>query len=314
MVWSSIPDVVEVEILRGAEADPAAPPDLLVELPHGATRTHHYTHARAALQSPLPPDLDHFFFVNTDVGSPELGRAAAQQLLARRPESTAILLCAQVPRTFIDFNRVIALSTGLHDPHGITPGLPPYITAPADRARLLQQHAAYQALVDAVFAQVQAAGGVALMMHTYAPRAVDVAVDDRIVASLHDAYRPENVERWPLRSEVDIICRDMDGNLVGSAELIDDVVARYAAIGVQATRSATYPLHPATAAAQRALQAPSHALCVEVRRDLVVEPFTPFQEMLPDPTRVERLAGPLAEALAAWLDYHAMHPHPHSSM
>ena len=51
----SIPDVVDVTVVRGAAAAAAAP-SLLIEIPHGATRTAEYDHYARQLTSPLPPE------------------------------------------------------------------------------------------------------------------------------------------------------------------------------------------------------------------------------------------------------------------
>ena len=58
-------------------------PAVLFELPHGATRRRHYDAVRSRLQSPLPDRLEKFFFVNTDVGSPEVALEAARVLAGR---------------------------------------------------------------------------------------------------------------------------------------------------------------------------------------------------------------------------------------
>lgn len=296
----SLPDVADVRILRGPDAAEDVVPSLLIELPHGATRARHYHDTRAALRGPFPEKLDHFFFVNTDVGSPELGEAVARAWIARHPDQAAVLVHCQVPRTFIDCNRVIEVGARQKEPGDITPGLPPYVRDPDDQGLLIARHAAYQQLVDAWLEQVCEAGGLAVMMHTYAPRSVGVTVDGDIVQKLHDAYEPEVFQTWPLRPEVDIICRDLDGQLQAPAALLDDIVRRYAEAGVTCATGETYPLHPATTSAHRAARYPKQTLCVEVRRDLVVEPFTPFDEMIPDPERVQRMAAPIAQALLAY--------------
>ena len=56
---------------------------LLIEVPHGATRKSDYDAVVSKLKSTLPDQLDHFFFVNTDIGAPEgaqwLGRKLSAQ-------------------------------------------------------------------------------------------------------------------------------------------------------------------------------------------------------------------------------------------
>ncbi|MCC7110979.1 MAG: hypothetical protein IT382_16925, partial [Deltaproteobacteria bacterium] len=67
----SIEGVVDVQQVRGARARPGAAADLLLEVPHGATRAHHFAALKGQLKGPFPDDLLDFFFVNTDVGAPE---------------------------------------------------------------------------------------------------------------------------------------------------------------------------------------------------------------------------------------------------
>lgn len=72
--FDSIPSVADVSFHWGAQAAPAAVPDLLLEIPHGATKASHFDDLAAELVGPFPADLRSFFFVNTDVGAPEVGR------------------------------------------------------------------------------------------------------------------------------------------------------------------------------------------------------------------------------------------------
>ncbi|MEL6342249.1 MAG: hypothetical protein AAFV53_03900 [Myxococcota bacterium] len=300
-MFDSIPDVVDVRVHRGPDADADAPPTVFIELPHGATRAHHYHDLRAQLHGPFPENLEHFFFVNTDVGSPECGAALAEAVVAARPDAVVLTLCCQIPRTFIDCNRVIKDAPPQTSPTDITPGLPPYIRNPQDEALLLDRYAAYQRLAAKAFAATYANDGLAVMLHTFAPRSVGVQVDDDIVTSLHAAYAPDVFSTWPQRPAVDIICKAPEGEMYAPLKLIEDLVDRFSAIDVQATLSQTYPLHPASTAAHRAMAHPNNSLCIEFRRDLLVTPFTPFQEMIPARERVQRMTAPLADAVIAWL-------------
>src|SRR5204863_5647908 len=85
----TIPGVVEALVVRGARAPAGAPPDLLIEVPHGATRTADFTALERLLASPLPPSLVDFFHVNTDAGAPELGEAVARRFVAAEPARAA---------------------------------------------------------------------------------------------------------------------------------------------------------------------------------------------------------------------------------
>jgi hypothetical protein len=295
-----VPSVADVARVRGAAARPDAAPDLLLEVPHGATRAAHFDALRAALVGAYPDDLREFFFVNTDVGAPELAQRVAERYVTADPSRTAVVVRCLVPRTFVDCNRVVppdAVGTASR-PGQMTPGLMPWVKDDADRRLLLARHAAYGALVGRAADATLSRGGRALMVHTYAPRSVDVAVDDRIVASLHDAYRPEVVERWPLRAPVDLITRTPDGVFLADADLVARAHAGLASLGLRVAENEAYGLHPSTSAAALAARFPGTTLCFEVRRDLLVRRFTPFAEMTTDPDAVDRLAAPFSAALA----------------
>ena len=59
-----IPGVCEVA--WHPSATNSASPDLLIEVPHGATRTTDFTSLQALLKSPLPEGLVDFFHVTTE--------------------------------------------------------------------------------------------------------------------------------------------------------------------------------------------------------------------------------------------------------
>ncbi|MBL9089532.1 MAG: N-formylglutamate amidohydrolase [Planctomycetia bacterium] len=296
-----VPSVADVARVRGVAARADAAPDLLLEVPHGATRAAHFDALRAALVGAYPDDLRDFFFVNTDVGAPELAQRIAERFVGADPARTAVVVRCLVPRTFVDCNRVVPPDAvgAASRPGQMTPGLMPWVKDDADRRLLLARHAAYGALVARAADATLARGGRALMVHTYAPRSVDVAVDERIVASLHDAYRPEVVERWPLRAPVDLITKTPDGAFLADGGLVTRVRAGLASLGVAVAENEAYGLHPSTSAAALAARFPGTTLCFEVRRDLLVRRFTPFLEMATDPDAVDRLAAPFAAALAA---------------
>ena len=117
------------------------------------------------------------------------------------------------------------------------------------------------------------------MLHSYAPRTVDVEVDLQIVASLRRAYQPDREPSWPLRPEVDVIGRALDGTDHAPAGVVEALRGELAGLGIALADSATYPLHPSTLAWDHVVARPGRALCVEVRRDLLAEPFEPFVEM-----------------------------------
>jgi len=295
----SIDRVCDVKWVRGADADPAASPDLLLEAPHGATLARHFDELRGELHDDYDDGLRDFFFVNTDVGSAELAVAIARGVVAAQPQRTALVVRCELPRTFCDTNRVVERdAVGVAtEPGEMTPGLPPWIRRPEDRELLLERYFAYRDVVDAAFERVCGAGGDALCVHTYAPRSLSVAVDDDIGRTLRAAYAPDKVETWPLRPQVDLITHDDDGGELANPALAREAERRFAAHGFQAVRNDTYKLHPSTLAFAFARRFPARTLCFEVRRDLLLEEFVPFVELSPRAELVERAAAPMVEAL-----------------
>lgn len=297
----AVAGVVDVEFVCGAAAPAGAVPDLLLEVPHGATRTGHFERARERLRGDIDARLIDFFFVNTDVGAPELARAIAGQVVAAAPTRTAVLVRSLLPRTFVDCNRKLAVDAA---PTGsakgqLTPGLPPWIADARDQRLLLELHAQYQATATAAFAAVCGRGGHALMVHTYAPRSIDVAVDADIVAALRGAYAADRIDTWKLRAPVDLITTDPAGE-DRSARAVAAIAEReLRAAGVDVTRNGTYDLHPATLAHEFCTRYAGRCLCFEVRRDLLVPEFVPFRELLVDEGKVAAMAAPFARALVA---------------
>lgn len=292
----SQPGIVEVVDHIGQHAEA---PTLLLEVPHGATRARHYDTLRDALRGDYPDDLRDFFFVNTDVGAPEWAGRIAEQYVDASPEHWAIVVSSEIPRTFVDCNRVIDSSAAMDPSGAVTPGLHVYVTDPADRALLLAKHQAYVDTVEGIYADVMAADGLALMLHTYAPRSLDVPVDERIVERLRAEYQPERIETWPLRAEIDLIADDPDGRRLASTALVDHVSAALRTIGREVAISGTYSLHAGTLAAELARQYEGRTLCAEARRDLLVQEFTPFAEMLGDAAKIEPLARAVTEGVLA---------------
>jgi hypothetical protein len=182
----------------------------------------------------------------------------------------------------------------------VTPGMPPYVRDADDRRLLRARHDAYVAVTEAAYRSVRADVGLALMAHTYAPRTVDVEVDDQIVESLRRAYAPAVEPTWPLRPEVDLIARDPGGRIIAEP-LVRTVAAAFADDGFDVAVSGTYPMHPSTLAFHHLTRLEPRAVCVEVRRDLLVERFTPLAELHVAPAKVARVVAPLARAIrTAW--------------
>lgn len=299
----SIEHVVHVELLRGREAQADARPDLLVEVPHGADEPGHYAALRARLRGDLPEGLELFFNINTDVGAWAYGRAAALALIARAPTRSVLLLRSLIPRTFVDCNRRADYGGGRLDAGALTPGIPDYVRDDDDRAVLLDLHRSYLDVAAAAFAWVCEGEGLALLPHTYGPRSLGIAaIDDRIVDNLRWACAPERHDSWPLRAEVDLLTRDGEGRELAPPGMEARLLASFAAAGFEAKANETYFVHPSTMAHAWASAHPGRVIGLEVRRDLLVDAWTPFEPMRVRDDRCaqvgELLAGVLDERLA----------------
>lgn len=294
---SHLPGVCTLRRVRGSASADGAPPGLVIEVPHGATRTQQYTDLRARLRGDISADLVDFFHVNTDAGAPELAHAVADAWVAADPTRCAVVLVSEIPRTFIDCNRLIDAAPESFREGKVTPGVPPWITDADDLVLLTSLHQAYVGAATAVVDEVCGAGGTAILLHTYAPRSVDVQVDADIVANLRHAYLPDVEATWPLRPEVDVIGRTLDGAQHVDQALLERLVAAFGAIDLPVATGETYPLHPSTWAFHHATRHPGRTLCIEVRRDLLAAPFTPFAQMAISADQAARLGRALASAL-----------------
>lgn len=274
----------------------AGAPTLLIEIPHGATRLSDYEALRRRLVGTLPPDLEQFFFVNTDIGAPEAGEQIAAALAAAG-FGVLVLRCL-IPRTFIDCNRVVLSGPPGAMIDGMTPAVAGYVTEEADRDLLEDLHARYHELVARAYTQVCGRGGLGLQLHSYAPRSIEVSVvDANIVAALREAYEPAVYAKWRQRPAIDIICTATDGTLLADAALVAGLREQFARIGVQATENATYKLHPATMGYRYAAAYPGQVVCVEINRGLLAEPFMAFEASPIAPDKVRFIAAPLISAL-----------------
>lgn len=297
----SIPGVCELEWI-GREADDPRPPRLLVEMPHAATRTADYHALRQRLRSEIPEDLVDFFHVNTDVGSFEYGRRTAELYVATAAGSScatgavgALTIRCLIPRTFIDTNRRI---DGGADEAAMTAAINEYIHDPADRELLFELHVRYHELVARACALTCENGGYALLPHSYAPRSVAIdSFDAGVGRALRAAYEPERYASWALRPEIDLITAPPGGTSLAPEAVRRALIARFTAAGLEVKENESYPLHPITMGHQYSARYPGQVLCLEVRRDLLADPFTPFAEMQISPSKVERIAAPLAAAL-----------------
>lgn len=298
----SIPDLLDVRTVVGPAADARAPAAVFVECPHGATRRADYDRARGQLRGPLPAELHAFFHMNTDVGSWEYGMELARELVRRDPTRSVVVARCLMPRTFIDVNRTLEAEAGDLARGGLTAAIPSYVRDEGDRRHLIAAHRAYTEAVRGLYAEVCGAGGLAVQAHTYGPVTLGISgVDDQIVEKLRAAHQPEVYATWPVRAPVDLITHTPEREALAPEGLADDLVARFAEADIAAVQNNAYTLHPSTTGAAWARAYPGQALCVEIRRDLLVPAWDPFEEMVPEPARVARVVAPLAEGVHAWL-------------
>ncbi len=301
--------VCEVDVIASPGADPSATPDMLFEVPHGATKRSHYDAIRRQLQGDLPEDLVDFFFVNTDGGSTEVARRVAELVVgpgaaseATRPRSILLLRCL-IPRTFIDTNRIVDADSKGSGKAELSPTLPDYIREREDGERLLALYGRYHAVAEKAYELVCGSGGLALTPHTYAPRAVSVeSFDEGIGRALRQAYEPERYAKWATRPAVDILSEGADGEKLAPPRLVEAIKSNYARIGVRATENVSYHLHPKTMGYRYSARYPGRVLCLEIARDLLAEPFAPFEEMHIAEHKVATMSAPIAAALVAALD------------
>lgn len=295
-----LPGLVELTPFGPTEG-PESPLDLVIEVPHGAAGPDELFALARRLRSALPARIERFFYVNTDVGAYALSEAIAARVLAARPQTRGVLARALVPRTFLDVNRLLDASAEAYASGGVTAGVPSFITDPDDLRLLSGIYADYRAALDPIWARL-APGGLGLTPHTYAPRTVGISrVDERIVENLEACYAPGVEETWPLRPEVDLITTTPEGLDLAPPGLADALTRGLAALGVTAERDKSYNLHPVTLGNLRSVAWPGQVLCFEVRRDLLVRAWTPFEPMEADPAKVAPLADAFAAAiLARW--------------
>ena len=271
---------------------------LLIEVPHGATLTEHFMNYRQVLKSSLPADLIDFFYVNTDVAAPECAEEIAKAYTQIYPDRRVTIVRCHIPRTFIDCNRRLDARQDDIAAGKVTTGLPSYITSEEDKIFLRRQYQRYHLTVQREITKVCARGGYTLFLHSYAPKTVGITeVDSDIVNKLHWAYSKEVYERWPLRPEVDVICKNLEGDILVDADWLSVMHNALTGLGYQVGSGESYPLHPVTMAHWYWSLFPKQVQCLELRRDLLVEEFLPFEEMKPNRSKMVVLAQAIAETI-----------------
>jgi hypothetical protein len=295
----SRPHVVSVEVVTGAAARPDDPPDLLVEVPHGADERPHYDTLLGRLRGRVPAGLEAFFWVNTDVGAWAYGRTTARLFVEQNPTKSALVVRCLLPRTFVDCNRVTSFDGGDLAAGKLTACIPSYVEDADDRALLLSLHAEYTATARAAYARVCGHGGFALVPHTYQPRSLGIdRVDGDIVAKLHAACDDGREASWPLRPEIDLLTRDGERRELGPAGMEAAVLAAFTAAGFTPEVTRTYHLTAETLGHAWSVAYPGRVFCLEVRRDLLVDEWRPLEPKTVDDAKVARVAEVLAPAFA----------------
>ena len=293
----SVPVVCNTGIVAGEKAKAKdAPPDLLIEIPHGATKLLHFESVRGLLRDSYDEDLIKFFYVNTDIGAPEAAVAMTRKLVALDPTRRVRILRSLVPRTFIDCNR--APQQGADKKAKVTAQLPDYIQDSRDIDTLRAYHDAYTEQAERAYAEVCESGGLAITLHTYAPRSVEITdLTHDIVSQLEAAWQPEQAKKWKRRPPVDLITTTDDGEDLSPAELVNAVKSRYQQCGIDAAENATYKLHSGTMGYRWAKRYAGQVLCVEFDRERLVEEWLPLQPMTVDRDAVDNFVDPLVQAL-----------------
>ncbi len=310
--WLPHTSVAETYIVAGPDAPSSSDstrPHLLIEVPHGADTQALYDQLAAKLESPLPDRLEKFFWVNTDVAAFALGMRIAERFVERHPTRTALVIRCTIPRTFVDVNRVLdpddSSGEDLERPKGLTPGMQPWITTPADQQRLYAMHREYTAFVARAYRGIlgepseepREGGPLALIPHTYAPRTVPIEVVDLdIVPALEAAYAPDAIEQAPLRAEIDFISATPEGEDLAPPGLVDALGPKLAALGHQVAHNHAYSLHPVTTGATWSNRWPGRVLCFEVRRDLVTH-WEPFVAKKLQADAIDGIASAFADVL-----------------
>ncbi len=296
----STENVCEVTTIAAPGADPSAAPDLLFEVPHGATQHSHFEAIRLLLEGTLPPDLEDFFFVNTDVGSTEIARQVAELVVraadtdpAASARSVLILRCL-IPRTFVDTNRILEVDSAT----GLSPAVFEYVREPRDIERLTALHQHYSAIAESAYELVCGSGGLAITPHTYAPKAISIdSFDEGISKALRSAYEPKQYQKWPTRPPVDLLTATPDGVELAPARLVEAIQDNYTKIGITAAKNDSYHLHPASMGYHYSVRYPGQVLCLEIARDLLADPFSPFEEMRISADKVATMSAPIATAV-----------------
>lgn len=311
----SVDHICDVSLFEGPKADPDSPPNVFIELPHGATRLQHLQDTKSMVREYPGDDYDLFFLANTDQGSTEYAHYLASLLTSpdmwvdasfplelAEPTSRLKVLVVRslLPRTIIDVNRVWSDGVAAKEA-GLTRGVPDFVTNEEDIKGLRQVFDRYHAVASKGYEVTMAGGGFAFNLHTYAPISVQEVDGENIVDTLRRAYTPEAYPTYPFRPVVQLITTPPGGEMLSNPMLRDHLINAYAQRGIDAICDKPFNLHPTTMACEYAKQYPGQTLTMEISRSHLVKVFSPFMEMEISPSKVAAMTRPIAEAFLRFL-------------
>ena len=103
------------------------------------------------------------------------------------------------------------------------------------------------------------------------------SVGHDIVEKLHWAYSEEMYKTWPSRPEIDIIGKTKEEDWLCNEKRARSIKQSFKKRNFEVELSKTYPMHPSTTAFRHASKYPNQTLCLEIRRDILMRRFIPFQ-------------------------------------
>lgn len=296
----SIKDVCDVSLVAHPEADPHSPPDVFIELPHGATEQGHLDVAKAWTRQYPGPRHDLFFYANTDQGSPEFAAYFAARItdpsLGLKPMKVLILR-ALLPRTILDPNRIWAADDDA-EAAGLTRGVPNWLTHPEDLAQLRRRYNQYQEQAGRGYASVCGNGGWAFNLHTYGPISVNPEPHEYVVDALERAYHPNTIANYSRRPTIQLITTPPDGANLSDPKLVAAIHNQYDRAGIDISENDPFSLHPATTAHHHAQTWRGRVLTIEISREALAEPFDIFTLMTISPEKVKAMTEPLVQGFA----------------
>jgi hypothetical protein len=117
------------------------------------------------------------------------------------------------------------------------------------------------------------------------------------VKSLKWACEPEREATWPLRAGIDLLTRDGQKNELSPPGMEQVLIEAFTAAGFTTKANDTYYVHEASLAYTWSTTYPGQLMCLEVRRDLLVPEWRPFEETFAAPEKTERVADVLVPVL-----------------